>query len=165
MRMPFASRRRKASGICTMITAPSPVRGSQPHAPRCVRLRSTSSPCSTMSCDLSPFTLTTKPTPHASCSMRGSRSQLEGPWIVMPPLASRAPQVAVALAGAPRPLAVRDRRQLLGMQVHPDALRMRGQHDGRLGACHAVEGADLRDELLERGGARRLRSQEHTSEL
>ena len=39
-----ASRRRNSSGICTRMPAPSPVSGSQPHAPRCVRLRRTVEP-------------------------------------------------------------------------------------------------------------------------
>ena len=38
---PAHSRRRNASGICIRMPAPSPVCGSQPQAPRCVRLRST----------------------------------------------------------------------------------------------------------------------------
>src|SRR6267378_7102502 len=54
--------------------APSESFGSQPTAPRCVRLRSTVSPCSTMVCDLRPLMFATKPTPQASCSFSGRYS-------------------------------------------------------------------------------------------
>src|SRR5262245_38786827 len=116
-----------------------------------------------MRCDRSPCTLTTKPTPQASCSMRGSRSQLvfRGLVVVMVMTpASRTPQMAVALAGAPSPLAVRRWRQLLGVERQTDALGVRGQHDGGLGAGDAVERADLGDERLERRRARRLHLEE-----
>src|SRR3954470_20343837 len=51
--------------------APSESFGSQPTAPRCVRLRSTVRPCSTMVCDFLPLMCATKPTPQASCSLAG----------------------------------------------------------------------------------------------
>ena len=53
--------RRKRSGICIRMPAPSPVLASQPHAPRCSRLTSSCSPCSMTSCERRPLTLTTKP--------------------------------------------------------------------------------------------------------
>ena len=49
-----------------------PVLASQPQAPRCSRLISSFSPCSTMACERRPFRWTTKPTPQASFSKRGS---------------------------------------------------------------------------------------------
>src|SRR3954468_23558474 len=70
------SSRRKRSGIWISSPAPSESFGSQPTAPRCVRLRSTVSPCSTIVCDFLPLMCATKPTPHASCSREGSYS----PW-------------------------------------------------------------------------------------
>src|SRR6266852_6266403 len=51
--------------------APSDSLGSQPTAPRWVRLRSTVRPCSTMECDFLPLIWATKPTPQASCSLAG----------------------------------------------------------------------------------------------
>ena len=63
---------RKPCGICIRMPAPSPVFFSQPQAPRCSRFSSTWTACSTMSWDLRPWTSTTKPMPHASCSWRGS---------------------------------------------------------------------------------------------
>src|SRR2546426_9857803 len=51
--------------------APSDSLGSQPTAPRWVRLRSTVRPCSTMECDFLPLMWATKPTPQASCSLAG----------------------------------------------------------------------------------------------
>src|SRR5438094_714882 len=64
--------RRNLSGTCSRMPAPSPVFGSQPHAPRCRRLISTSRPWRTIAWDLRPLMSTTKPTPHASCSWAGS---------------------------------------------------------------------------------------------
>ena len=66
------SRFRNACGSCTSRPAPSPESGSQPQAPRCSRFSSTRMPRSTTSCDFSPRTLATKPTPQASCSKAGS---------------------------------------------------------------------------------------------
>ena len=63
-------RTRPASAI--RMPAPSPVFASQPQAPRCSRLISSFSPCSTMACERRPLRWTTKPTPHASFSKRGS---------------------------------------------------------------------------------------------
>ena len=54
--------------------APSPVFTSQPHAPRCRRFTETSNACRTSLCDRSPLMFTTNPTPHESCSKRGSYS-------------------------------------------------------------------------------------------
>src|SRR3954471_384216 len=65
------SSRRNRSGIWIRMPAPSESLGSQPTAPRCVRLRSTVRPCSTMVCDFLPLMLATKPTPQASCSFAG----------------------------------------------------------------------------------------------
>src|SRR5262245_46931437 len=70
--------RRNLSGIWISSPAPSESFGSQPTAPRCVRLRSTVRPCSTIECDFLPLMCATKPTPHASCSREGSYS----PWAV-----------------------------------------------------------------------------------
>src|SRR5262245_35207793 len=68
--------RRNLSGIWISSPAPSESFGSQPTAPRCVRLRRTVRPCSTIECDFLPLMFATKPTPHASCSRDGSYS----PW-------------------------------------------------------------------------------------
>ena len=46
--------RRKRSGIWTRMPAPSPVLASQPQAPRCSRLRSSSRPCATIECEPCP---------------------------------------------------------------------------------------------------------------
>src|SRR5438046_6840937 len=54
--------------------APSPVSGSAPAAPRWFRQQTAVSASSTMAWLLRPCTSTTKPTPHASCSNRGSYS-------------------------------------------------------------------------------------------
>src|SRR2546428_1135573 len=51
--------------------APSESLGSQPTAPRWVRLRNTVRPCSTIECDFLPLIWATKPTPQASCSLAG----------------------------------------------------------------------------------------------
>ena len=59
-------------GICIRMPAPSPVFFSQPHAPRCSRFSRISSPFLTMLEDFRPLRSTTKPTPQASCSWRGS---------------------------------------------------------------------------------------------
>src|SRR2546425_1217090 len=154
--MPSAthSRRRKASGTWTRMPAPSPVSGSQPHAPRWVRFWRTVSPFSMMSCERSPFTLTTKPTPHASRSVRGSRSQRGVAWRMLGLLGS--PRVRVTLAVAPRALAGRGRRRLGGMEGELHPLGVRGEDDHGLRARHAVERADLADQALERRGVRRL---------
>ena len=61
-----ASRLKKASGIWVRIPAPSPVSGSLPLVPRCSRLRSTSSPSSTVSRVRRPSTRATNPSPQAS---------------------------------------------------------------------------------------------------
>ena len=66
------SRAKNSCGIWIRIPAPSPVSGSQPQAPRCVRLIRIWSPCSMMSWDFSPRMLATKPMPQASCSLFGS---------------------------------------------------------------------------------------------
>ena len=55
------SRRRNRSGIWIRMPAPSPVLASQPHAPRCSRLMSTCSACSTIACERWPLMCTTKP--------------------------------------------------------------------------------------------------------
>src|SRR5213595_3583568 len=102
MRSAAHSRRRKASGTCTRMPAPSPVSGSQPHAPRWVRFWRTVSPFSMMSCERSPFTLTTKPTPHASRSVRGSRSQRGLGWCI---------------SGSPRVREALERRGVLGLHL------------------------------------------------
>src|SRR5260370_40861964 len=62
--------------------APSPVFVSQPQAPRCSRLSSTWIPCRTMSCDLRPLRLATKPTPQESCSYRGSYNPCFGGVVI-----------------------------------------------------------------------------------
>ncbi len=67
-----ATSRKKASGTWERMPAPSPESGSEPVAPRCSRLRSTVSAWSTRVWDASPVRVATKPTPHASCSLRGS---------------------------------------------------------------------------------------------
>lgn len=67
-----ATSRKKVSGTCERIPAPSPESGSEPVAPRCSRLRSTVSACSTSAWLASPVRVATKPTPQASCSLRGS---------------------------------------------------------------------------------------------
>src|SRR2546425_1070869 len=151
--MPSAthSRRRKASGTWTRMPAPSPVSGSQPHAPRWVRFWRTVSPFSMMSCERSPFTLTTKPTPHASRSVRGPRSQRGlGSFIL------RSPRVRVALAVPPRALAGLRGRGLGGMEGELHALGVRREDDHGLGPRDAVERADLADQALERRGVRGL---------
>src|SRR5206468_12903920 len=131
--------------------APSPVSGSQPHAPRWVRFWRTVSPFSMMSCERSPFTLTTKPTPQASRSVRGSRSQ-RGLGSCM--LGS--PRVRVALAVPPRALAGLRGRGLGGMEGELHALGVRREDDHGLGPRYAVERADLADQALERRGVRGL---------
>src|SRR5207253_2249303 len=145
MRSAAHSRRRNASGTCTRMPAPSPVSGSQPHAPRWVRFWRTVSPFSMMSCERSPFTLTTKPTPHASRSVRGSRSQ-RGLGSCM--LGS--PRVRVALAVPPRALAGLRGRGLGGMEGELHALGVRREDDHGLGPRDAVERANLADQALER---------------
>ena len=54
--------------------APSPVSESQPHAPRCVRLRRIWMPLTMMSWDFLPLMLTINPTPQLSCSNSGRYS-------------------------------------------------------------------------------------------
>src|SRR5262245_27948753 len=68
--------------------------------------------------------------------------------------------MSVALAHATRPLAVRHRRPLLGMERYPAALRVRREHDGGLGAGHPVERADLGDQALQRRRVRGLHLEE-----
>ena len=63
---------KKVCGIWMVIPAPSPVFGSEPLAPRCARFTNIWIPFMIVSCERSPFTLTIKPIPHASCSLRGS---------------------------------------------------------------------------------------------
>ena len=70
------SSRKRASGICSNIPAPSPASGSAPTAPRWVRFLRICKPCSTMACDFAPLMCATKPTPQASCSLAGSYN----PW-------------------------------------------------------------------------------------
>src|SRR3989442_11776580 len=125
MRSAAHSRRRNASGTWTRIPAPSPVSGSQPHAPRWVRFWRTVSPFSMMSCERSPFTFTTKPTPQASRSVLGSRSH-RGLGSCM--LGS--PRVRLALTVPPRALAGRGRRRLGGMEgeLHALGVRREDQH-------------------------------------
>src|SRR6266404_5308461 len=151
MRSAAHSRRRNASGTCTRMPAPSPVSGSQPHAPRWVRFWRTVSPFSMMSCERSPFTLTTKPTPHASRSVRGSRSQRGLGSCIL-----RSPRVRVALAVPPRALAGLRGRGLGGMEGELHALGVRREDDHGLGPRDAVERADLADQALERRGVRGL---------
>ncbi len=62
----------KACGIWMSTPAPSPVLTSLPQAPRWSRFFSTWIACSRIRWDLCPLMLTTKPTPQASCSNRGS---------------------------------------------------------------------------------------------
>ena len=63
--------RRKASGICVRMPAPSPVPASEPIAPRCSRLRSAVRARSMMSCPASPRRVATMASPHASFSKAG----------------------------------------------------------------------------------------------
>ena len=63
--------RRKASGICVRMPAPSPVPASEPIAPRCSRLRSAVSARSMMSCPASPRSVATIARPQASFSKAG----------------------------------------------------------------------------------------------
>ena len=65
------SRRKRASGICSSMPAPSPVSGSLPAAPRWPRLMSTWSPSSIIWWDLRPLMSATTPTPQLSCSCSG----------------------------------------------------------------------------------------------
>ena len=65
-------RGRRCPGTWERMPAPSPESGSEPVAPRCSRLRSTVSACSTSAWLASPVRVATKPTPQASCSLRGS---------------------------------------------------------------------------------------------
>src|SRR5437773_3791787 len=155
MRSAAHSRRRKASGTWTRMPAPSPVSGSQPHAPRWVRFWRTVSPFSMMSCERSPFTLTTKPTPHASRSVRGSRSQRGLGWCI-----SGSPRVRVALAVPPRTVAGLRGRGLGGGEGELHALGVRREDDHGLGPRHAIERADLADEALERRGVLGLHLEE-----
>ena len=67
-----ASLRKNRSGIWMRMPAPSPVLASQPQAPRCSRLISTWRAWRTIACERCPLAWTTKPTPQASCSWRGS---------------------------------------------------------------------------------------------
>src|SRR5437667_36917 len=151
MRSAAHSRRRKASGTWTRMPAPSPVSGSQPHAPRWVRFWRTVSPFSMMSCERAPFTLTTKPTPHASRSVRGSRSHRGlGSGML------RSPRVRMALAVPPRALAGLRGRRLGGMEGELHALGVRREDDHGLGPRDAVERPDLADQALERRGVRGL---------
>src|SRR5437867_231375 len=155
MRSAAHSRRRKASGTWTRMPAPSPVSGSQPHAPRWVRFWRTVSPFSMMSCERSPFTLTTKPTPHASRSVRGSRSHRG--------LGSRmlgSPRVRLALTVPPRTLARVRGRRLGGVERELYTLGVRREDDHGLGPRHAIERADLADEALERRGVLGLHLEE-----
>ncbi len=66
--------RRKVSGICVMMPAPSPVPASEPTAPRCSRLRRASSAAWMMSWPAVPRRVATIARPHASCSRAGSYS-------------------------------------------------------------------------------------------
>src|SRR5581483_2702444 len=145
------SRRRNASGIWIRMPAPSPVSGSQPHAPRCVRFWRTVRPFSMMSCERSPLTLTTKPTPHASRSVRRSRRGLGSRML-------RSPRVRRPLAVPARTLA--GRRRVVPRQRELDALRVRRQHDHRLRPRHALDRSDLADQVLERRRVRRLHLEE-----
>src|SRR5438093_11046220 len=151
MRSAAHSRRRNASGTWTRIPAPSPVSGSQPHAPRWVRFWRTVSPFSMMSCERSPFTLTTKPTPAGSgLGLRSKGHRGLGSCML------GSPRVRVALTVAPRALAGRGRRRLGGMEGELHALGVRRENHHGLGPRHAVERADLADQALERRGVRRL---------
>ena len=69
-----SSRRRKRGEIGMLIPAPSPVVSSAPRAPRCARAASASSAIGTARAAWRPSVSATKPTPHASCSWRGSYS-------------------------------------------------------------------------------------------
>ncbi len=60
--------RKKASGTCIRMPAPSPELGSAPAAPRCSRLRSAVSAWLTIWWLGTPVMVATKATPHASCS-------------------------------------------------------------------------------------------------
>ena len=64
--------RRKRSGTCSMMPAPSPVLGSAPAAPRCSRLTSAMIALSTRSRLRRPYMSTTNATPQESCSLAGS---------------------------------------------------------------------------------------------
>ena len=72
MPSPLHSRRKKASGIWVSIPAPSPVSGSLPLVPRCSRLRSTSSPSSTVSRVRRPSTRRYEPQATAVVLVEGS---------------------------------------------------------------------------------------------
>src|ERR1051325_338084 len=90
--------RKKRCGICTRIPAPSPVLFSQPQAPRCRRLTRMVMASRTIARDLRPLTLTTNPTPQASCSYRGSyRPCLTGGPVCcgLPPSPCRSVLVAI----------------------------------------------------------------------
>src|SRR6185436_6937575 len=150
-RSAFTSRRKNASGICTRIPAPSPVFGSQPQAPRCVRFWRTVRPFCTISCEGSPFTFTTNPTPQASCSMRGSLSQF-----VRRSAMSRSPQVSVAVVRPSRAPRMGRRDGVLRIEPELHALDVGREDDRRFGPRHALHRADLRDHALERRRARGL---------
>ena len=64
--------RKKRSGTCNKIPAPSPLSGSLPDAPRCSRLVSALRAFTTMSWLGIPVRVATNATPHASCSRAGS---------------------------------------------------------------------------------------------
>ena len=60
------------SGSWSKMPAPSPVSGSQPHAPRWTRFSRICRPMLRIAWDASPRICATNPTPQASCSVAGS---------------------------------------------------------------------------------------------
>ena len=76
---PFAQQR-----IRIRMPAPSPTSGSAPTAPRWSRLIRSCSPWPTIWWDFWPLMLATKPTPHESCSLRGSYRPCFGGRLISP---------------------------------------------------------------------------------
>src|SRR5262249_49991373 len=66
------------------------------------------------------------------------------------------PEVSVAVCGTPRALAGRRGWTLVGTERELHALGMRREHDRGLGPGDTLERAHRGDQLLERGGVRRL---------
>src|SRR5208282_4481037 len=148
------------------IPAPSPERGSHPHAPRCVRLPRTCSAFSTMSCERLPAIFTTNPTPHASCSCAGSYSP-SGPGILLrlcmalcpPRIRERTASRCVAMA----PAVAVGKLHALAIRVHRDrvALGVSRKHHHRLRPRHPLDRTDRTDEPLERCGVLGLHLEQH----
>src|SRR4029077_3914147 len=150
MRSAAHSRRRNASGTWTRMPAPSPVKGSQPQAPRWVRFWRTVSAFWMMSCECSPLTFTTKPPPPASRSVRGSRSgfrMLRSPCLQ-------------AVSVPARPLGGCRGRRRGRAQCELHALGVRREDDQGLRPGDAVERPDLADQPFERRGVPGLHLEE-----